>query len=72
MLIFCLLNSISYVKISIINMIKTAFQIALKNYTVPIFKLQHLEDALIQKTIDCKKFKNYLKAAEDAPANIKL
>lgn len=53
-------------------MIKTAFQIALKKYSVPIFKLVNVEDTIIQKAIDSKKFKNYMKAVEDAPENIKL
>jgi ADP-sugar diphosphatase len=43
-------------------MIKTVFQVTLKNCIIPVFKLPHLEDALVEKTLACRKFKNYTEA----------
>lgn len=53
-------------------MIKTVFQVAAKSASIPIYKLPHLEDALIDKAINCRKFKNYVEKIEKSPANIKV
>lgn len=53
-------------------MIKTAFQVAARNVLIPVFKLPHLEDSLIEKTIACRKFRSYVETIEKAPANINV
>ena len=55
-------------------MIKTAISWPLKHLKkeIPIFKLPHLEDSLIQKVVDCTKFKDYMAKVDSLPNTIEL